>query len=418
MDLTAMDKGYILKDPLNCTTLFSMKRLTILLLAVCIQLGASIYAQKISLTLKDASLESAFVAIQKQSTYSFVYTREELQQAKKSTVNIRQQEIEPVLQLCFREQPLTYTIVDKCIIVRAKETGSGIVRKDALVTIRGIVVGEEGPLEGVSVRVKNTGNGGVTNAAGEFILREVSPNAVLVFSYVGYDSQEIPITKQSYSVQLRLAIKSLDETIVRAYGTTTRRLNTGNISKITADEISKQPVANPLAALEGRVPGLVITQQTGVPGGSFTIQIRGQNSLRNTSTSNGNLPLFIIDEVPFTPTSLSDRNNISLGITNGGNPLSSLNPADIESIEILKDADATAIYGSRGANGVILITTKKGKAGKTKLDVNVSSGISAVADLHRVSNMTLWQYLEVRRTAFANSGLTPAATTAPDLMVW
>src|SRR5690606_22298599 len=130
----------------------------------------------------------------------------------------------------------------------------------------------------------------------------------------------------------------------------------------------KQPVANPLQALQGRMPGVYIQQTTGVPGGGFNIQIRGQNSLRNSFDDNGNRPLYIVNGVPITSTPLGSP--IGGSIVGAGDPLNSINPSDIESIEILKDADATAIYGSRGANGVVLITTKKGVMGRTKVDIN------------------------------------------------
>src|SRR5690606_29719872 len=148
-----------------------------------------------------------------------------------------------------------------------------------------------------------------------------------------------------------------------------------------------------------------IQQNTGVAGGAFNIQIRGRNSLRTGSggTVNGNLPLYIIDGIPFTSTSL---NSTYLSSSNlyGGNPLSAINPSDIESIEILKDADATAIYGSRGANGVVLITTKKAKAGKTKFDINVSRGIGQVSN--KMKLLSTAQYLEMRMEGLENDGYT------------
>ncbi|HMH34147.1 MAG TPA: SusC/RagA family TonB-linked outer membrane protein, partial [Puia sp.] len=161
--------------------------------------------------------------------------------------------------------------------------------------------------------------------------------------------------------------------------------------------------------LEGRVAGLDITQNTGVPGGSFTIQIRGQNSI-----ANGNNPLYIVDGVPFTSTSLNS--NFTSPVIDGGNPLNGINPLDIESIDILKDADATAIYGSRGANGVILITTKKGKPGKTKFDLTAYTGAGQITRKMRLLNTP--DYLKIRREAFKNDGVVPNNSTARDLLVW
>ena len=189
-----------------------------------------------------------------------------------------------------------------------------------------------------------------------------------------------------------------------------KRLNTGDVTSVTSETISEQPVSNPLETLEGRVAGLVVTQQTGVPGGGFAVQIRGQNSIFN-----GNNPFYIIDGVPFTAASINS-DLVGYSINGGGSPMNDINPADIESITILKDADATAIYGSRGANGVILITTKKGKPGKSTLDLNVNSGVGEVNGVMPLMNTP--QYISMREEAFANDGATPDPTYDHDLTVW
>ncbi|HEV3252731.1 MAG TPA: SusC/RagA family TonB-linked outer membrane protein, partial [Puia sp.] len=212
------------------------------------------------------------------------------------------------------------------------------------------------------------------------------------------------------NIQLFLSTSPLDQIQVIAYGTTSKKLNTGNVSTVIAATIAEQPVSNPLAALEGRVAGLVVTEQTGVPGGSFTVQIRGQNSIFS-----GNNPYYVVDGVPFTASSINS-NIIGTAINGGGSPMNDINPSDIENITILKDADATAIYGSRGANGVILITTKKGKAGKTNLDLNVNTGVGEVTRLMPLMNTP--QYITMREEAFANDGATPDPTYDHDLTVW
>jgi len=200
------------------------------------------------------------------------------------------------------------------------------------------------------------------------------------------------------SITAKTKVSSQREVIINAgYYKTTDRLKTGNISRVDAEIIRKQPVSNPLEALEGRVPGLYIQQNTGVPGSSFNIQIRGQNSLR----SDGNDPLYIIDGVPFPAASLASDFS---AIINKGSPFSNIDPSDIESIEILKDADATAIYGSRGANGVIIITTKKGKEGKTKVDINFYTGIGKVTRMMKLLNTN--EYLVMRHEAFKNDNIT------------
>ena len=188
------------------------------------------------------------------------------------------------------------------------------------------------------------------------------------------------------------------------------RLNTGDVSTISAQTIAEQPISNPLEAMEGRTPGIVITQQTGITGGGFFVQIRGQNSI-----SSGNNPLYIVDGIPYPSVPLSAYETSS-GTTNGGNPLSSLNPSDIESISILKDADATAIYGSRGANGVVLITTKKGKSGATKTDAAFYMGTGHIT--RGMDMLNTPEYLQMRNEAFINDGEIPTVATAPDLLAW
>jgi TonB-linked SusC/RagA family outer membrane protein len=191
---------------------------------------------------------------------------------------------------------------------------------------------------------------------------------------------------------------------------------TGSISKVTAKDIENQPVTNVLSAVQGRMSGVNITQNSGVPGGGFTIQIRGQNSLRTTSNrqSDGNMPLYVVDGVPLSPPT-TEYSSISATALAGGvlNPLNSINPNNIESIEVLKDADATAIYGSRGANGVILLTTKKGKMGKLRVNFSTNYGISET--ISNLKTMNKDQYLQMRRKAYHNDGITNYPATAYDL---
>ncbi len=272
------------------------------------------------------------------------------------------------------------------------------------------------PLAGVNVVIKGTSRGVVTDANGQFNI-DVERGKLLVFSSVGYLGKEVKISSSALAVELQINNSPLDEIQIVAYGTQSKRLQTGNVSTVTAEEIKKQPVSNPLLALQGRVPGLNITQNSGVAGGGVSVQIRGQNSIVN-----GNDPLFVIDGVPYTSQLLPNLGSNILGQTNGnriagsGNSLNFINPSDIENISILKDADATAIYGSRGANGVILITTKKGKAGKSKVDINISAGVGKIPK--KLDLLNTQEYLQMRKEAFKNDGEIPTAATAPDLLVW
>ena len=290
------------------------------------------------------------------------------------------------------------------------------------------------PLDGITVTIKGTTIKTATDVRGEFKLTVDNVNAILVFTAANMEAFECPLTgKKKLTIVLKPRVNTLDEVQVIAYGTNTQRNTVGSISKVTSEAISEQPVTNPLAALEGRVPGLVVTPPSGLPGASFNVQIRGQNTLNPTlaATVPLNEPLFIVDGVPFAPQNgninqfrslASPGDAVTYNDKYGGmSPFNSINPADIESIEVLRDADATAIYGSRGGNGVILITTKKGKAGKTEFTLNLIDGESMIG--HTMPMMNITQYLAMRRQAFANDGLTPDNIVyddayAPDLTVF
>jgi TonB-linked SusC/RagA family outer membrane protein len=256
------------------------------------------------------------------------------------------------------------------------------------------------------VQVKGTTNGTATGPDGDFELKKVDPNGVLVLTAVNIQALEVTINgKTELGLKVKGRTGKLDEVQVVAYGTTSQRFNVGNVTSIKSSEIEKQPVNNPLLALQGRVPGLVVTQTSGVPGAGVNIQLRGLNSLSQRTT-----PLYIIDGVPYgTPIrGAADFVGLSNGIFGSGgdvNPFNFINPADIASIDVLKDADATAIYGSRGSNGVIIVTTKKGKSGTLKADVNFQSGFGQIA--RKATLMNTDQYLSMRTAAFANDGVVP-----------
>jgi TonB-linked SusC/RagA family outer membrane protein len=267
------------------------------------------------------------------------------------------------------------------------------------------------PMPGALVCVLRLGICRAADRDGIVRLRALHKTDTIRISYAGYISQDQVVgNSQSIDISLVYNPKPLDEAVVIGYGTTTKRLSTGNVFPVTTKDLDIQPVTEPLGALEGRVAGLVITQTSGVAGAKFTVLVRGQNSL-----ASGKEAFFVINGVPyFSNVSFS---NISSGSAAGFiSPFNSIDPKDIESIEVLKDADATAIYGSRGANGVILITTRKGKMGRPQLSVNVSSGGSRIATW--TPEMNTWQYIAMRMEALRNDGLKPDLTTAPDVLIW
>ncbi|WP_296151158.1 SusC/RagA family TonB-linked outer membrane protein [uncultured Flavobacterium sp.] len=275
--------------------------------------------------------------------------------------------------------------------------------------VAGTVSDASGVLAGVTVSVKGTAIAALSDAGGRYAIA-ASKGDVLVFSFLGYSPLEMAVEGTVLDALLAPDVQSLQEVTVNAgYYSVKEKERTGSIAKIGAKDIETQPVSNVLAAMQGRMAGVSITQSTGTPGGGFSIQIRGINSIR----SEGNDPLYIVNGVPFSPQSLGSA-ALSSGILPGqASPLNSLNPQDIESIEVLKDADATAIYGSRGANGVVLITTKKGKSGRTQFSVHAASTAGSVTRKLDVLNTA--QYLAMREEGFANDGIAAYPASAYDV---
>lgn len=389
------------------------------LLLGCLLMASQSFAQKVSVDMKSGSLEKAFREIEKQTGYSFIYGKQQISRAAPVNISVKDQELDVVLKMLFSNQPFTYSLSGKFIAIRAKTAPGNEVKPNNDITIRGKVTDEKGnPIPSASVVIPGTPFGAMTNENGEYVINRAPVEAVLVISYVSYETQRIPAKGRTVvDVVLKQQVNSLLEAVVIGYGTTTKRLNTGSVSSITAKDIGAQPVSNVLAALPGRIPGVQITQQNGLPGSAAVVQIRGQGSI-----GSGTLPLYVIDGVPFTNYngSYPPTDNLnSLGTTgaNGGiSPFSMINPDDIERMDILKDADATAIYGARGANGVILITTKKGRAGKTRVNLNAYTGSGKVSRF--IPMMNTQQYLDLRKEAFKNDGLTPNTANAPELTVW
>jgi len=275
-------------------------------------------------------------------------------------------------------------------------------------TVSGIVSDASGPLPGVIVTVKGTGRSAVSDGDGRYSIA-ATVGDTLVFSFIGYKDAEQPVLSPAHDIVLVEDNLELEGVIINAgYYVVKDRNRTGSIERVTSKDIEKQPVTNVLAVMQGRMAGVDITQDSGAPGSGFQIRIRGINSLR----ADGNNPLYIVDGIPFSsePVGAQNTSGVFVSLTN---PLNSINPGDIESIEVLKDADATAIYGSRGANGVVLITTKKGKVGKTRFSVEASTAFAKVANFAKLLNTE--EYLQMREQAFANDGLATIPEWAVDV---
>ncbi|MBO9692972.1 SusC/RagA family TonB-linked outer membrane protein [Chryseobacterium sp.] len=283
-------------------------------------------------------------------------------------------------------------------------------------TISGTVTSSGKPLSGVVISQEGRDQVTMTGNDGTYTLQVSAENSILLFRHPDYSEEKFKLTNQTVvNISLEQKVKGIEEVILNAgYYKVKDKERTGSIAKVSAKDIENQPVTNVLSTVQGRMAGVNITQNSGVPGGGYSIQIRGRNSLRTFANSeiDGSQPLYIVDGVPvgsgmtatYGANILSDANL---------NPLSNISPNDIESIEVLKDADATAIYGSRGANGVVLVTTKRAKKGSLGLSVNTSYALSS--SLSNLTMMNTEQYLGMRRQAYANDGISVYPATAYDI---
>ncbi|MGQ8337473.1 SusC/RagA family TonB-linked outer membrane protein [Sunxiuqinia sp. A32] len=350
-----------------------MKLTCFLILAFALTVSASSYSQssKLSLSLKKGSLIDVLSQIEDQSDYYFYYSKEELTDIDGLSAEIRGENINVILDRLLINTGLEYKIIDKYIVVKRASEGNSVVGQKT--RIKGNVTDLLGaPLPGVTVFVKGTTQGTVSDSDGNYTLDDVVTDAILVFSFVGMQTQEIPVAGQtSIDVIMEEDAIGIEEVVAIGYGSVKKSDLTGSVNSIKAEDLRKEGASSINQLLQGASTGVQVVQNSSEPGGGLSIQIRGSGSINA-----GTAPLYVIDGMPIDNGS---------PVTGGGsgydnqrtprNPLSSLNPADVESIEILKDASATAIYGARGANGVIIITTKKGEAGELKVSYDGYVGI-------------------------------------------
>jgi len=391
-----------------------MKLTTFLLLISFVQLSAATFGQRVTLKSSETTVSKIFNEIRKQTGYSVMLDKSNFKTDRKISADFDNATVQTVMDQVLKGTDFTFVIEDRNIIVEPKEKSFFERIMDAFkaIDITGKVVDSEGkPLSGATVTVKDTNLSTTTDANGSFTLRKVDEKATIIISFIGFENKEIKAKEDLGTVVLTGSLSKLDEVQVIAYGTTTKRLSTGSVVSVKSDEIAKSAVTNPLIALAGRVSGATITQTSGNIGAGINIQIRGLNSI-----TQGNLPLYIIDGVPFLNSYIGSTESNLAGVNSGQTPFSTISPTEIESIEILKDADATAIYGSRGANGVVLITTKSGKRGNSAVEFNINSGVGSVS--RKIDMMNTEEYLMMRKEAFANDKRTITASRAPDLLLW
>ncbi|WP_255302007.1 SusC/RagA family TonB-linked outer membrane protein [Butyricimonas sp. Marseille-P3923] len=362
-----------------------MKFVFIFLICSLVQVQAAVYSQqsKVSVELKNVTLEKVFQELERQTGYSFLYNHRVIEVRGKVSVQVVDKELGVVLDDLLTKLGLGFTFDDNLVIIKEQPRiwGQDSVRKS--LRIVGKVVDEKKlPMPGVTVKVVGLPVGTATNEKGRFAIELPLVKGTLEFSFVGFKKKIIEFSEKTAKDTLRIVmeedVQALDETVVVAYGTTTRREATGAISVVKADELKGIPSTSIAGLLQGRVAGLDITQMSGSPGGGGTaIVIRGYNSFDISQQNRFSDPLWVVDGVPL--------NAFDSPVT-GTNLLSDINPDMIESIQVLKDASAASLYGSRAANGVIIVTTKKGRKNmKATFSANVSYSWSWVPELPTIT---------------------------------
>jgi TonB-dependent starch-binding outer membrane protein SusC len=368
---------------------------------------ASIKNVKISITLKDDDIRSTFKKIENLTPFVFAYDEKDIVVNRFFNESYIDQSVYSVLVDLAKKSNLNFRQINQSINVQKPTTGQQrepVISKQER-TVSGIVFDEynEG-LPGANVVIKGTSMGTITDFEGNYRLNIPDENITLVFSAIGYTDQEILIGARSViDVSMKVDVKELEEVVVMGYGTQIKRKMTSSVSRVDVGKLNSAATNSFEGGLQGIVSGVQVTTSSALGGSAIRVRIRGTSSVSANSE-----PLYVIDGIPI------ESGEISTSQPGGGiqewnlqqaantNVLASLNPADIESMEVLKDAAAAAIYGSRGANGVVLITTKNGKAGETKVSVSGSFGLSKAT--HRIDLLNTEQYLILAKRAWYNSG--------------
>lgn len=362
---------------LNLKRTIKIMKLTVLMLAVCLSsVVASTYAQTTTLNVsaKNETLEKVLKQIEKQSEFLFFYNLEEINKNEKISINEKNANIQTVLNAIAAKTGLKYTIKDRHIVLTSEVVPASPAVQQQERKVTGTVNDAFGPVAGANVIQKGTTNGTTTDMDGNFSI-EVPANATLQISFIGYIPQDIAVKNQSViNVLLKEDTQALEEVVVVGYGTMKKKDLTGAVASVKMDDTPVGTVSSISHALAGKAAGLQVSTISAQPGGQSTFRVRGAAS----SDKAGNDPLIIIDGFPVsTPGSLDSGNQYKDGNTD--NILGSINPNDIESIEVLKDASSTAIYGARAGNGVIIVTTKRGKSGAAKVQYSGSASVQQIA---------------------------------------
>ncbi|WP_206363275.1 TonB-dependent receptor [Sinomicrobium pectinilyticum] len=323
--------------------------------------------------------DKVFRIIGEQTNYNFIYPKEFFKDLPKFQLKKGEFTVSELLDQILRRNNLDFSLGNNTILI-TESTLVKELRQQYQVT--GSVKDKQGiPLAGANIIEKGTSNGVVADFDGNFTMEVSRPDAVLSFSFIGYETKDVPVGQNTeIKVQLAEDAQGLEEIVVIGYGTVRKSDLTGSVSQVKSKDINAFPASNVLQAVSGRAAGVQVIQNNGSPGSPISVRIRGTNSVQG-----GNDPLYVVDGFPFS-----------------GNP-TQLNNSDIESIEVLKDASATAIYGSRGANGVVLITTKQGKEGKTRIDIETSTSMQSLRK--KLSLMNAREYARFQNLQAANDNI-------------
>lgn len=357
--------------------LLTMKLTIVLLLVGLMQVSATVYSQatKFNFKLEDRQVVEVLKEIEENSKFRFFYLREQVDVERRVSVNASGASVEEILDELFRGEDVGYEVMEDFLILISPneklKTLAKTVGQQRIIS--GKVTNEQGePLPGVTVLIKGTTNGTVTNFEGVYSISNVPEGSILQFSFVGMKAQEVEVGNQSsLDIVLMADAIGIEEVVAIGYGVAKKSDLTGAVTSVKSEDIETTPANTIVQSLQGRAAGVDIKAASNAPGGGIRIRIRGTNSINASSE-----PLYVIDGFPVE--NLDSRPRGAGQQASSPSPLSTLSPNDIASVEILKDASATAIYGARGANGVVLITTKRGKVGKAKINFDYSAKISSV----------------------------------------
>lgn len=336
--------------------LLTMNLTIVLLFVTLLQVNAASYAQEVSLSVKNAPIQEVFNQLTKQTGYNFICDADLIKKVKPITISVTKTSLKDFLGLCFENQHVDILFNDaNTVVIKEKVRAKTQSIENISITITGKVTDSKGQtLPGVTVTEKGANNAVITSISGDYSIKVAGPGASLVFSFLGFNSQEVKVgDRTTINIKLTEKTNDLSEVVVIGYGSRKKADLTGAIATISSENLKERAAVNFGEAMAGQLAGVQVQQVNGAPGGEgLAVRVRGTGSITQS-----NSPLYVVDGYP---------------MEDGAFQL--INPADIESLQVLKDASSTAIYGSRGANGVVIITTKKGKAGQTSINVNAFRG--------------------------------------------